>query len=247
MSATDLARLFAPPPADGSQGLRYRQGTVVTFNPSTLENTVLVGQTVYANLPMLGVAEAISLVPGSVVGLLMIGESATTWAIVGRLVTPGSEDAQDAITLLSQRIVSDTVHDVGTINTTSFADLAGSPGPQVTVSVGASGRVLVILSAFMFVQADTVLSAAAWMSFAMSGANTATADDAFANGGTAQLQLNVNAADPSVNASVGMQCSSLSLQDNLTPGLTTFTAKYKSDVTTSDAGFGQRNLTVFVL
>jgi hypothetical protein len=93
----DIAPLLAVR-ADAQLG--FRQGTIVTFDPVTLEHTVDVGGKIFANLQILGVAEAASLRPGSVVGIQTVGNS---WYIIGRMVQPGTDGATDAITLLGQR------------------------------------------------------------------------------------------------------------------------------------------------
>src|SRR5690349_6190412 len=94
----DLASLFDDPPAGPSQPMAYRQGIIQTFNQNTLENTVLVGDSILTNLPVLGVAEAASYVPNTVVGIHCVGSS---WSIVGRFAIPNTADATNAISLLS--------------------------------------------------------------------------------------------------------------------------------------------------
>lgn len=246
----DIADLFAPAPAGAAQGLRYRQGTIVTFDPVTLENTVSVGGATMTNLPLLGVAEAASLAPGAVVGLHLIGneQGSSTWVIVGRIVTPGSAEATAAITQLGQKVASNSVPTNETTSSTSFTDLA-TRGPEVSILVGASGKVLVFVTAYMFIEvADDGLGNDAQMSFALSGANTRTAQDVFdAGAGTEVFWLAATNGADFVGA-LTVQHTALALLESLTPGMTTFTAKY-ANVTGAGkvAEFSFRNLTVFAL
>ena len=83
----DLTTLFGAPVTPPSQSVRYRQGSIVTFNPSTFQNTVSVGNATHENLPLLVSAEAPNLSPGVSVAILAIGEEtgAKTYAIIGRI------------------------------------------------------------------------------------------------------------------------------------------------------------------
>jgi hypothetical protein len=67
--------------------LSFRQGTVVTWNQSTGENTVNVGGSILANLPVLTTSEVTSLEAGDVVGLLRSG---TQYFVLGRIDLAGS-------------------------------------------------------------------------------------------------------------------------------------------------------------
>lgn len=83
--ANDLANLFGPPAAPDP----FRQGTVLTFNAATGANTVNVGGAVLTNLPVLVGGDTVNLGPGDAVIVLKYQQS---WAILGRIVVPGSED-----------------------------------------------------------------------------------------------------------------------------------------------------------
>lgn len=91
----------------------------------------------------------------------------------------------------------------------TYVDLT-TVGPAVTFTVPASGKVLVTLAAGLY-----NASAYSIMGVALSGANTVAADDAFAlvSGGVAGLD---------------MALSTTLLISGLTPGITTFTAKYRT-------------------
>lgn len=96
---------------------------------------------------------------------------------------------------------------------TSYTNLTTS-GPAVTVTVGASGTALVTMSALMY---HSQAQDKSFMGFAVSGASTVAATDADA------LMLRSSDAGQSVQASY------TTLVTGLTPGSTTFTAKYRGD------------------
>lgn len=115
----DLANLFqaqAPVPA-------FAQGQILTFNSLTGANTVNVGGSVFTNLPLLNVPDAINMVAGSVVMLAQLGGS---YAIMGRVVVPSSA-------LLNTSAVS-VGQASGSANITSLATTAAS---KLTVSTTA--------------------------------------------------------------------------------------------------------------
>lgn len=149
----DLTDLFTTQPAGPAQPMNYRQGVIVDWNPTTLQNKVQVAGTLLSDLPVLGVAEAASFRPGVVVGVTTVG---STWAIMGRFVIPNTADATDAITQIGQRALTATVLTQEATTSGSFVDLA-TVGPLVSnVRIPASGKVEVTISA----QFDTVSGAA---------------------------------------------------------------------------------------
>lgn len=246
----DLAALFGPAPARPSQEVRFRQGTIVTFDPTTWENTVDVGGAVMANLPLLGVGEASLLVPGASVGILVAGDRSQTMFLLGRNVDPNTDDQRSASALLNSQIYTDFVTspsgDVCTSAT--YVDLA-NVGPQVTVPVGASGRILVIATAQ--VQWATGFAAASLgdgrFDVAFAGANirspNETSDPLV---GLATIQTNTSAG---TNANVGQfSVTTQAVFSGLNVGATLITMKYRRAATvTIDTTFFRRTLTVFKL
>jgi hypothetical protein len=97
-----------------------------------------------------------------------------------------------------------------TTTSTTYTDLA-TPGPAVTVTVPASGKVLVSVTSGM---KNSNASNPTFMSFAVSGATTQAATD------TRALSLLGNNFQ---------QASASFVLTGLTPGSTTFTAKYRTD------------------
>ena len=81
MITDNLAPLFGT----SGPGVRFRQGTVQSWNPATGENTVDVAGGTLTNVPILNTGEAIALKAGHIVGLLGQGAS---WFIIGRVTPP---------------------------------------------------------------------------------------------------------------------------------------------------------------
>lgn len=87
----DLTELLQPPAAPDSG---FRQGVIRSFNASTGANTVEVAGALLTDLPLLSGSESLEYAPGNVVVLLRLRSS---WAILGRVVTPGGVLAPSAI------------------------------------------------------------------------------------------------------------------------------------------------------
>lgn len=81
MITDNLATLFE----SGQPGVRFRQGTILTWNSNTGANTISLAGGTLTNVPVLNTGEAIALKAGHVVGLLGQGSS---WFIVGRVTPP---------------------------------------------------------------------------------------------------------------------------------------------------------------
>lgn len=244
---SSIAGLFGPGPVGPSQPAGFRQGTVVTFDPVTLSNTVLVGGTVLANLPLLGVGEATLLVPGAVVGLSTIGEDTKTMYIVGRIVRPNTAEATSAIALLNSQVFAAQVPDQDTATLTTFVDLTHY-GPEVAVPVRATGRLLVLCTAQLQWTTGFVAAPArgAYVSITMSGANIMTT-------GTASNRLlpdfNISLTPSAGTLAEACQvCSTASaVFEGLNPGNTIVTMKYQSQVAANPVDISRRTLTCIAL
>ena len=81
MISDDLAPLFG----NTGPGVRFRQGTVLSWNADTGENTIQLGGGTLTDVPILNTGEAIALRAGHIVGLLGQGAS---WFIIGRVTPP---------------------------------------------------------------------------------------------------------------------------------------------------------------
>lgn len=112
---------------------------------------------------------------------------------------------------------------------TSYDDMA-TAGPEVTVTIGANGLALVIV--YASAQNDTT-NASTHMGFAISGASTVAAADAFS------LRLEAYTANNASNVSACF------LVTGLTAGSNTFTAKYR--VSAGTASFADRKISVIPL
>lgn len=247
MSGDDLTPYLTPPAEPGpSQNVRYRQGTIITFNQATLENVVKVGGTMCANLPLLGVADASALVPGAVVGLLVIESTVglTTYAILGRLVTPATAAATEAISLLSSWVVAKQIQTQQPYSLTAFGDLA-TIGPIVVATIRATGRALVMMTSQMqWIDTDADIDGAGGaVSMTLAGANTMTVAAA-----SAFLKPN-SFIGSSTTSQLTLQgtWTGIAVLEGLNPGPTTFTMKYQSQVAGETVDFGRRSLVVITL
>lgn len=81
MITDNLATLFD----SGQPGVRFRQGTILSWNSNTGENTIDLAGGTLTNVPILNTGEAVALKAGHVVGLLGQGSA---WFVVGRVTPP---------------------------------------------------------------------------------------------------------------------------------------------------------------
>lgn len=121
------------------------------------------------------------------------------------------------------------VDDSGTTSSTTWTDLS-TPGPSVTVNI-TSGKALVILTAFILMQTDTLASAI--MSFEISG-NTTYLPNWYEC-----------LTHRSRESQEGVQASAMYVHTGLNNGSNTFTAKYM--VTDGTGLFAKRNIIVIPL
>jgi hypothetical protein len=134
---------------------------------------------------------------------------------------------QNAVATAVNRLIDGAVEaysaaEVST-SSSSYVDLAGTD--SVTVTIGPSGRAFVLLTGLL----NNSTTSSAYMSFAMSGANTAAASDERAVGAQENLHYG----------------SAYYLLKDLNPGSTTFELKHKSTGGTST--FEHRRITVIPL
>jgi hypothetical protein len=170
----DLAALIGPSPGED---IRLVQGVIKSWNPNTFENEVDVDGVIRRNLRVGSGIEALTYQPGDVVlveqwfpggrkGELGVG---TSW-IVGRILTPGTGAAEQAIAFMRTALAAQIargvfgegihvaqVNDIETLTEANgeWQDL-DTVGPRVTgVEVGDTGRALVEFGATM--SSDTPL------------------------------------------------------------------------------------------
>jgi hypothetical protein len=209
----DLSTVFRPP--DDAPPLGFRQGVVLTWNQTTAENTISVGGTVLVDVPCVNSFEAQALLPGDIVGILKFGSA---WFVLGRITGPSTTTALS---------VSDTIATSEATTSGTFGDLPAGVGPQVTIAVRSTAKILVLLSAQI-----SGTSFGGEMSFAVSGASTVAAATARA--------LQFQAAGAGLIAATYLV--RLNPDDGLVAGSNTFTAKYRA--ASGTATFANRNLTV---
>jgi hypothetical protein len=244
-----LSNLFGPDEPGPSQPVGFRQGEIVTFNPVTLSNTVLVGGTVLADLPLLGVGEVTLLVPGAIVGLTTIGDDTKTMYIVGRIVKPNTTEATTAIGLLNSQIFADQVPEQDTCTSTAFADLAHF-GPQVSVPVRATGRLLILCTAQIQWLTGFIANVdmGGYVTITMAGANVMTTTTA-ANRLLPAFNVSEHMAPAGTTVSEAAQVctTAAAVFDGLNPGSTVVTMKYVNQYAGISVDISRRTLTCIAL
>jgi hypothetical protein len=249
VSGDDLTPLFDPALTGPSMPVSYRQGTILTFDPVTLENTVLVGGAVMSNMPLNGVGEATLLVPGATVGIMVVGDAAKGMFIDGRVVYPNTADATDAVSLLNSQIYTDFIAAGETCTSATYGDLA-TVGPQVTVPVGATGRILIVATAqIQWVTGNFALSTGdGRFDLEFTGANSRSPNET--NDplvGVAKVGVQTSGGITNINVAV-MSVTAQAVFDSLNSGNTTITMKYRNpQAAFNDTDFFRRTLTVFKL
>jgi hypothetical protein len=241
----DLVPLLSAAGRNNGAGVGFRQGVVVSWDQDTAENSILVGDALIENLPVLNTSEASLLVPGDVVGVLTAGAS---WAIMGRLIIPGSPEAASSIKAITSRIQAAEDVNNGTRNSSTWGNLTGvDVGPQVEIRIGASGRALVFWSAEMGQTSAYMIRNTPHVGVQVSGASSIAASDANA--------FNFNLEHPGTGfvgealSSFWLQASVFHLFTGLTPGLNTFTMQYRTDTENPSVvvNFQAREIAVFAL
>ena len=147
----------------------------------------------------------------------MAWTSPRTWA-TGEVVTAAllNVHLKDNLVDLDRRTspYSSVVATSQTTTATTYSDLA-TPGPSVALlEIGSTGKALLAMHSGL---ANATAGIASFMGFEISGATTLAASDSTAIGFT------------SATSAVGIRCGSTLILTGLTPGATTFTAKYRMD------------------
>lgn len=218
----ELAPLLVPPPAGPAATLTYRSGVVLSWNQVTGENVVLVDGTEFTNMKIQNSSEIRVLTPGATVSILVAvyPSGMSTYMIMGRVLTPGTDEMEQVVDALGPGAVAEYV--------TSSLEVFGSDytimpdGPVTEVTVRASGRVLVLVSALITLDCPSSGAAinryAGGMSFVLAGANVL-------NTGGEERELLVNHAfTVAIVGQFILRATSATWMEGLTPGVTRFIA-----------------------
>jgi len=126
--------------------ISWRKGTIISFNQSTGSSVIDVGGTHVSDVPILGVAEAATYVPGATVGILVVDTGGSqSWFVIGRIVRAGTQAYIDSVNRLSNSFYSGQVDTATDTTSTTFGDLT-TYGPLVNPVVKSSGKLLVMVS-----------------------------------------------------------------------------------------------------
>lgn len=240
-SFEDLAPLLVPKgPAAGN--VTFKQGVVQAWNTATGANTVRVAGTDFADLPLVDSSDLVLISPGDVVGILVVTSGSggfATMFIIGRATGVGDPGIGAAAAfvedLIDRRTEEATVSASQATTSTGYTDLA-TVGPAVTIDVRASGRIQVTVSALLTYSNTAGGLAGGAMGFALSGSNTAAAND------PQSLFAGFNSA---TTAGIDLGSSRVVVLSGLTPGATTVTCKYRTRGTS--CSFRDRHLAVVAL
>ena len=155
--------------------------------------------------------------------------------VLAAVYVPASDTAIQSNQITDKRCIvldaapqSARVETPQTTTSTAYTDLP-TAGPAITAMITAIGKALVIVTC-MQSQSDSAYQQ--FMSFAVSGATTLAANDAKAYA--------IKASSSSPN-----RASAVSLVTDLTAGLNTFTAKYRTSSGANTATFETREITVY--
>lgn len=240
----DLAPIIAPKGIDRGSTVGFRQGVVESWNPLTAQNTVRIGGTVFADLPVIASSTEVLLIgPGDVVGIDVVsGSSAfSTMYVRGRITEPGTPQAGSFMELFGAE--SATVFAEEDTGSDTFTDLA-TLGPDVTVTIGRTGRCLVFLSASITAGDTRYLEG--FMSVAsVSGPTVVSPTD------VQSLSINSGAFGDILapeSAAITPQSTRLVLLSGLLPGTYVLRAKYRVTPAATDpapigVAFRWRNIT----
>lgn len=223
--------------------ISFRKGTVVSFDQATGDNVIEVGGANIADLPVLGVAEAASFLPGASVGILVADTGGSqSWFIIGRIVRPNTQDYVDAVNSLSNSFFTDQVTTGSDTTSTTFGDLP-TYGPIVVPTVKSSGNLLVIVGSVIIAN-DTDIANGGLMSVQISDVN-----GSIVYGAGTLPDVGYYYSDNAVHAlGDSQEASRVFLVSNLSPGPYTVLAKYRSQGSgTSLTTFSNRNLTCVAL
>lgn len=251
MSSDDLGPLLVPPPFD--RGLRYGQGRLLTWNTDTFENQVEWLGVTLTNLPVITGVDALTFQPGDLVSLLgwAPGGGAGSWWILGKVIIPGTDAAEQAIAFLRSRVaaqiarnvIAETMHTaqvfgIGERNSTSYGDLTFiDEGPIIAdVQISEAGKAVVAVSCQM--TAHISAGRQGFMSAEVTGATSLPPDDnrAFVVG---------VAGDPTLSVDPTGQATEFAILEGLNPGPHTFQAKYRTITTDGPVQFTNPEMVVW--
>src|SRR5690606_8139753 len=207
--------------------VRAGQGVVVEWDATTGENVIRYRGTDLHDLPIVASSSEVAKIrPGDVVMLHLIGSGGTTTAyVVGRVTRPGTPQAASALQLETRAA---TVIAEETTNSTTYTSLP-TPGPEVEVAIGPTGRALVTVSAraqgALGLSGNTVTGGA--MSFQVTAGGVVVWDPA--DPWAALCRVNSAAGGgPGVGAMVFDQTiANTVIVSGLPPGPCRFTARYR--------------------
>lgn len=215
-------RIFTLPDYNGTMAT---QGGVETFTNKTLTAPIINNATISSDL-YAGFSSANS---GIIYGMSVTSGLLASAAILGKVNTAAVVNGAITPDKLSTGATSLMIATSENTSTTSFTDLT-TPGPAVTVTIGANGAAFITIYAY---HSNSLSGDESLMGFAVSGSTTTAANDNYAT----MFQAYSNNAEGRLGVTF--------LVTGLAPGTTTFTAKYRASA--GSAGFKDRRIGVVPL
>lgn len=135
MISDDLSTLFDA----GQPGVRFRQGTILTWDSNTGSNTIDLAGGTLTNVPILNTGEAIALKAGHIVGMIGQGSS---WFIIGRITPPndpnfaGASVAFDGIGATATNFALSTTTGSGSLKVTANLTVPSWADQAIVIATG---------------------------------------------------------------------------------------------------------------
>lgn len=259
----DVVPFLTPPP---SSGIRYGQGILKEWNLETFENQVEWQGITLTNLPVHAGVDALTFQAGDLVSLNGWAPSggAGSWWIASKIIIPGSDAAQQAIsflrTNLAGQIVDDLVSELltspagsdlaafvfgerfraastaATVGTSSASYVTLSGGPSVSDVEVSDGGTMVVMVGCNGAVSSVIGSPdqAAAMSFQISGASSVSPVD-----GNAYILAHADLGEDSFVWSRSMAVARIT---GLNPGTHTVAARYRKMFGGGSVEFTDRTL-----
>lgn len=236
-----LADLFSDAPLGPAGTVSYRTGVIVEWSTTTLANTVRVDNTVLTNLQVKNLAEIPFLEVGSRVSVMCVRypDGMSSWYIDGRIITPETDEATQVVSsLASGNFYAQSVATTENLAASATNQDLPTPGPEVTFTVGPSGRIMMMISATINL-GNT--NATGIVTYEASGANVIA--PTAGNLGACTVGYIMQSANDALEDTPAAPV----ILTGLTPGETTIRCKYTATVTAPSHPVFFRNRTLVVV
>lgn len=207
----------------GPDDAGFHTGVILAWDEVSQTNSVLVNNATVNNLRTVQGGIGILYSPGDTV---MIVRKQTQYFVLGKIAAPGGNNANQ----IQGQYIGTSEATASTSKTT-----LPTPGPQVTVQIGSSGRALVMVGAFL--QSTSPASGTYYGGAVYVDLTGATI---ISN----KVQIIKNMQSVTSGSGFSETASAVQLVTGLNPGSTTFTCYYSAGPAAISTTFSSRTLTV---